>query len=145
MAAPCGQEQIGILKIREMDQYLDFWNLMAYDVSGEQKRLMSSESRSGGARGGVVRPTLTIDLLSACPHFLPRLYYQFSGSWDEFANHASNMYAGGSRGNSVDSAVRAYLAAGVRCDKIVLGELLHLDGLLPEGGHRRCMSDAVEY
>lgn len=33
VAAPCGNEQMQILHIREMDQVLDFWNLMAYDVS----------------------------------------------------------------------------------------------------------------
>lgn len=33
VAAPCGAEQVGVLKIQEMDQVLDFWNLMVYDVS----------------------------------------------------------------------------------------------------------------
>ncbi|KAL8283749.1 hypothetical protein RQP46_005544 [Phenoliferia psychrophenolica] len=34
IAAPCGPSNYEILKVREMDQYLSFWNLMAYDYSG---------------------------------------------------------------------------------------------------------------
>ncbi|SCV67608.1 BQ2448_5219 [Microbotryum intermedium] len=33
-AQPCGPEHFEKLRIREMDQYLSFWNLMAYDYSG---------------------------------------------------------------------------------------------------------------
>ncbi|KAI5960136.1 CHT4 [Candida pseudojiufengensis] len=35
VAAPAGLEHIKCLKIREMDQYLSFWNLMCYDFSGK--------------------------------------------------------------------------------------------------------------
>ncbi|KDE05595.1 hypothetical protein MVLG_04090 [Microbotryum lychnidis-dioicae p1A1 Lamole] len=34
IAAPCGPEHFEKLRIREMDLYLSFWNLMAYDYSG---------------------------------------------------------------------------------------------------------------
>ncbi|KAK9380144.1 glycoside hydrolase superfamily [Kockiozyma suomiensis] len=34
IAAPCGMENMINLKISQMDAYLDFWNLMAYDFSG---------------------------------------------------------------------------------------------------------------
>ncbi|KAK6533507.1 hypothetical protein TWF694_002446 [Orbilia ellipsospora] len=34
VAAPCGADNIRNMDIQGMDQYLDFWNLMAYDFSG---------------------------------------------------------------------------------------------------------------
>lgn len=34
IAAPCGQVHYQKLKMREMDRYLDFWNLMCYDFAG---------------------------------------------------------------------------------------------------------------
>lgn len=34
IAAPCGMEQAKKLRIAEMDRYLTFWNLMAYDMAG---------------------------------------------------------------------------------------------------------------
>ncbi|KAL7007908.1 Chitinase 4 [Cystobasidiomycetes sp. EMM_F5] len=41
IAAPCGPSHYEKLKIREMDRYLSFWNLMAYDYAG------SWDSKSG--------------------------------------------------------------------------------------------------
>ncbi|RLV95689.1 Chitinase 4 [Spathaspora sp. JA1] len=35
IAAPGGGENIRVLHIKEMDQYLTFWNLMCYDFSGQ--------------------------------------------------------------------------------------------------------------
>jgi len=75
VAAPCGIEQVNVLRIMEMDRYLDFWNLMAYD---------------------------------------------FAGSWDKVAGHQANLYAD-NNGQSVDKAVRMYLAAGVHPYKLTLG------------------------
>ncbi|KAG2136242.1 glycoside hydrolase superfamily [Suillus cothurnatus] len=34
IAAPCGPDNYQKLHVREMDQYLDFWNMMAYNFSG---------------------------------------------------------------------------------------------------------------
>ncbi|KAJ8295020.1 Endochitinase B [Rhodotorula toruloides] len=34
IAAPCGPSNFEKLRVREMDQYLSFWNLMAYDYAG---------------------------------------------------------------------------------------------------------------
>ncbi|KAL6452463.1 CHT4 Chitinase 4 [Candida maltosa Xu316] len=35
VAAPGGNDNIEILKVKEMDRYLTFWNLMCYDFAGE--------------------------------------------------------------------------------------------------------------
>ncbi|KAJ8587170.1 glycoside hydrolase [Rhizopogon salebrosus TDB-379] len=34
IAAPCGPDKYTLLHAHEMDRYLDFWNMMAYDFSG---------------------------------------------------------------------------------------------------------------
>ena len=64
IAAPCVPDKIDKLRVSEMDEVLDLWNLMAYD---------------------------------------------FSGSWDERANHQANLKGGGL---SAESAVQAFKRKG---------------------------------
>lgn len=35
VASPAGDEQLSIMKLREMDSYLSFWNVMCYDFAGK--------------------------------------------------------------------------------------------------------------
>lgn len=44
VAAPCGAEQVNILRIAEMDRYLDFWNLMAYDFAGSWDKIAGHQA-----------------------------------------------------------------------------------------------------
>ncbi|KAF5354725.1 hypothetical protein D9756_005275 [Leucocoprinus leucothites] len=73
IAAPCGPDNYKKLHIAEMDKFLDFWNLMAYD---------------------------------------------FSGSWDNTANHQANLYGPPINAND---AVQYYHSHGVARSKLVLG------------------------
>lgn len=73
IAAPCVPDKIDKLRISEMDEVLDLWNLMAYD---------------------------------------------FSGSWDERANHQARLKGSGL---SAESAVQAFKRKGAAQHKIVLG------------------------
>ncbi|TCD71242.1 Endochitinase 1 [Steccherinum ochraceum] len=73
IAAPCGPDNYKKLYIREMDQLLDFWNLMAYD---------------------------------------------FSGSWDQVANHQANVFGGPVSGSE---AINWYINQGVSRSKLIMG------------------------
>ncbi|EAU80760.2 chitinase [Coprinopsis cinerea okayama7 len=44
IAAPCGPDNYKKLLVAEMDQYLDFWNLMAYDYSGSWDRTANHQA-----------------------------------------------------------------------------------------------------
>ncbi|KAH3900251.1 putative chitinase SCDLUD_003223 [Saccharomycodes ludwigii] len=35
VAIPCAEETLSIMKLNQMDRYVDYWNLMAYDFKGE--------------------------------------------------------------------------------------------------------------
>ena len=41
---PCGPTHFEKLKIKEMDRYLDFWNLMAYDYSGSWESTVNHQA-----------------------------------------------------------------------------------------------------
>ncbi|BEJ10760.1 hypothetical protein CspHIS471_0101820 [Cutaneotrichosporon sp. HIS471] len=73
VAAPCGNEQVSVLRIQEMDRVLDFWNLMAYDfagswdsVSGHQAALYT-DNPNGNSVDGAVRKYLSAGV---APHKL---------------------------------------------------------------------------
>ncbi|EPQ57531.1 glycoside hydrolase [Gloeophyllum trabeum ATCC 11539] len=73
IASPCGPDNYKKLLMNEMDRYLDFWNLMAYD---------------------------------------------YSGSWDQIANHQANVFGGPI---STSEAVKYYVSQGVPRHKLVIG------------------------
>ncbi|GAA5906088.1 hypothetical protein JCM6882_003555 [Rhodosporidiobolus microsporus] len=79
IAAPCGPDNVAKLRIREMDQYLSFWNLMAYD---------------------------------------------YSGSWDQIAQHQANIFGSSPSALSTDRAIRMFTdpaKGNVSPNKLVLG------------------------
>ncbi|KAH7875319.1 glycoside hydrolase superfamily [Lentinula edodes] len=44
IAAPCGPDNYQKLHIREMDRYLDFWNMMAYDFAGSWDQVANHQA-----------------------------------------------------------------------------------------------------
>ncbi|KAI0785611.1 glycoside hydrolase [Abortiporus biennis] len=73
IAAPCGPDNYKKLHVQEMNHYLDFWNMMAYD---------------------------------------------FSGSWDQIANHQANVFGGPI---SASESIHWYISQGVPRHKIIMG------------------------
>ncbi|KAH6899223.1 chitinase [Coprinopsis sp. MPI-PUGE-AT-0042] len=49
IAAPCGPNNYKTLLVREMDQYLDFWNLMAYDYTGTWDSVANHQAEMFGS------------------------------------------------------------------------------------------------
>ncbi|GKZ19756.1 endochitinase B1 [Aspergillus brasiliensis] len=84
IATSAGPSKYNTLHIANMNTYLDFWNLMAYD---------------------------------------------YAGSWDSTAGHQANLYP--SRDTPIstpfntEQAISAYVAAGVRPNKLILGMPLY--------------------
>lgn len=72
-----------------MDQYLDFWNMMAYD---------------------------------------------FSGSWDQIANHQANVFGGPI---SANGSIQWYISQGVPRNKIIMGVPLYGRSFMNTGGPRQ--------
>ncbi|KAF9030135.1 glycoside hydrolase family 18 protein [Hymenopellis radicata] len=48
IAAPCGPDNYQKLRVREMDAFLDFWNLMAYDFSGSWDSIANHQANLFG-------------------------------------------------------------------------------------------------
>ncbi|KAJ3514149.1 hypothetical protein NMY22_g14836 [Coprinellus aureogranulatus] len=48
IAAPCGPDNMHKLHVKEMDKYLDFWNLMAYDFSGSWDKIANHQANIYG-------------------------------------------------------------------------------------------------
>ncbi|KAG8961834.1 Endochitinase 1 [Tulasnella sp. 419] len=92
IAAPCGPQNYEKLLAREMDQYLDFWNLMAYD---------------------------------------------YSGSWDQVANHQANVYGGEINTNR---AVDWFSSQGIAKHKLIIGIPLYGRSFLATDGPGKSFS-----
>ncbi|KAL0955901.1 hypothetical protein HGRIS_002097 [Hohenbuehelia grisea] len=50
IAAPCGPDNYKKLHIHEMDQYLDFWNMMAYDFAGSWDQTANHQANLRGGQ-----------------------------------------------------------------------------------------------
>ena len=98
IAAPCGPDNYQKLHVREMDQSLDFWNMMAYDFG-----------KSGFP--AAAQPVLAAKLTLLCPSLA-------AGSWDKVAGHQANVFGGQI---SASQAINWYAGQGVPRDKIVVG------------------------
>ncbi|TEB38309.1 glycoside hydrolase [Coprinellus micaceus] len=48
IAAPCGPDNMHKLHVKEMDRYLDFWNLMAYDFAGSWDSIANHQANMFG-------------------------------------------------------------------------------------------------
>ncbi|KAG1829140.1 glycoside hydrolase family 18 protein [Suillus variegatus] len=62
IAAPCGPDNYQKLHVREMDHYLDFWNMMAYDFSGSWDSVANHQAN---IYGGPISASQAIEWYSA--------------------------------------------------------------------------------
>ncbi|KAG2131990.1 glycoside hydrolase [Suillus bovinus] len=62
IAAPCGPDHYQKLHVREMDHYLDFWNMMAYDFSGSWDSVANHQAN---IYGGAINASQAIEWYSA--------------------------------------------------------------------------------
>ena len=93
IAAPCGPQNYEKLLVAEMNDHLDFWNLMAYDY------------------GGASLPLVLHDV------FLIRAT-RSAGSWDHVSGHQANIHGGPISGVE---AIKFYHSKGVPRHKLILG------------------------
>lgn len=65
VAAPCGPENFRRMHLRDMDQYLDFWNLMAYDYTGTWSTHAGHQANIAPSRDNPQStPVSTVDAVS---------------------------------------------------------------------------------
>jgi len=62
IAAPCGPSHFEKLYVREMDEVLDFWNLMAYDYAGSWE---SVSGHQANVYGGAMNTQRAIDFFTS--------------------------------------------------------------------------------
>ncbi|KAJ6499902.1 glycoside hydrolase [Mycena vitilis] len=58
IAAPCGPDNYQKLQVKEMDKYLDFWNMMSYDFSGSWDTIANHQAN---VFGGPISASTSID------------------------------------------------------------------------------------
>ncbi|KAH7904509.1 glycoside hydrolase [Hygrophoropsis aurantiaca] len=62
IAAPCGPDKYQLLHVHEMDQQLDFWNMMAYDFSGSWDTIANHQAN---VYGGPINSSQAINWYNA--------------------------------------------------------------------------------
>jgi chitinase len=103
VACPAGATNYEKMDLKGMDQYLDFWNLMAYEDPDP----------------------ITLTIIQAYIELILPSRYDFAGSWDSMAGHQANLFSSTSNPTSTpfssSAAITYYASQGIAKSKIVLG------------------------